>query len=101
MFIARSASEASAERCLFCGRWTPMGGCPSVSESVSLSAKNDLQNNNRILQTALNDLRAKNRPHSIKGSLKNPIVAMKATKGYKLHFLTPYEPKTHSKSGET
>ena len=56
------------------------------------------------MQTALNDLRAKNRPHSIKGSLKipivvrkvvfffpqvikgslkNPIVPMKATKGYK------------------
>ena len=46
-----------------------MGGCPSVSECVSVcvcvcvcvcvTPKNDLLNNNRILQTALNGLRAK------------------------------------------
>ena len=54
-----------------------MGGCPSVCLSVCGTLKNDLLNNNRILQTALNDLRAKNRPHSIKGSLKNPIVVLK------------------------
>ena len=48
-----------------------------VSVCLSVTPKNDLLNNNRILQTALNDLRAKNRPHSIKGSFKNPIVVMK------------------------